>query len=52
MEMRQNSRTPASTHLLAPRDADEHVARTQFVLAMLIALSVVAAGVLLLLALS
>jgi hypothetical protein len=52
MEMMQNSRTLANTHLLAPRDAGEHVTRAQFVLAMLAALSVVAAGVLLLTVLS
>lgn len=41
----------ANTHLLAPRDADDRVARAQFVLAMLAAVAVLASGVLLVMAL-
>ncbi|MGW0175659.1 hypothetical protein ACWDUM_17700 [Rhodococcus sp. NPDC003322] len=48
----QNSRTLSNTHLLAPRDADERVARAQFVLAMLIAVAVVASAVLLVVAMA
>lgn len=46
----KNSRTLSSTHLLAPRDADERVTRARFVLAMLAAMSVVMSAALLFLA--
>ncbi|MFF0818258.1 hypothetical protein ACFYVR_24355 [Rhodococcus sp. NPDC003318] len=45
-----NSRTLSSTHLLAPRDADDRVMRARFVLAMLAAVTVVMSAVLLFLA--
>ncbi|GAA4479083.1 hypothetical protein GCM10023094_23660 [Rhodococcus olei] len=47
-----NSRTLSNTHLLAPRDADDRMARAQFVLAMLTAVAVLAAATLLVLALA